>query len=372
MKILDINMNELVPSDYMRKIFDEEGFCFSDSQKATLVWNMPGRSWNEKLSLLRNIANCTDDAELQRQIMGRIEYEEETFRRYKENSDGRYVYVVEVDRSYSVGFFAEYEMARTYTLKYMMENEVVCDIKKQLIVKDNSDLMVKKVGRLNQYMFSRELEQEQMEEYDGFETSRITINQDGSIKYIYSSEMSREEELAVDEFNPDRFEFQFIKIPFMATSGAPVREVADQYAVDAFRAYGVLMNGTKEWEKYIRNIESKKWYVDFSDIQVEVCFLSEQGIWHHEHVNPLFLEIGEYPRNYDDEKEMAYALAIEAFSDYWTKEQIENGEYNEYLERRVIDTARNYRDICLKTRMDKEKKKSRWIDSAKTIYDIME
>lgn len=54
-------MFELVPSRYMRKYFQENAFELSDSQKATLIWNMPGKTRDEILAALKELADTTQD-----------------------------------------------------------------------------------------------------------------------------------------------------------------------------------------------------------------------------------------------------------------------------------------------------------------------
>ena len=59
-------------------------------------------------------------------------------------------------------------------------------------------------------------------------------------------------------------------------------------------SYYVLEEGEADWNRYLERIEEKNWYVDFSDIQM-ICYkLTESGIWSHEHINPLYLEV-EFP-----------------------------------------------------------------------------
>lgn len=52
-------------------------------------------------------------------------------------------------------------------------------------------------------------------------------DRDGKINSFYSGEMSREEELKVDSYNPSRFEAPFFKIPFEAQMGAVVKNLAN-------------------------------------------------------------------------------------------------------------------------------------------------
>lgn len=70
-------MFELVPSKRMREFFKEVGFEFTDSQKATIIWNMENRTLEEKLDALKEIANSTEDMNLRNQIEQRIALEKD-------------------------------------------------------------------------------------------------------------------------------------------------------------------------------------------------------------------------------------------------------------------------------------------------------
>lgn len=356
-------MFELVPSNYMRDIFQEQKFEFTDFQKATLIWNAPKKNREDKLAALLELSETTDDEKLCQQIRERIEYEEEALRRFMDNSSDKYVYVIEEDYTYSCGFFAEYNMARDYLLKCLDKDEITYAIEKQMIVRDKSNLTVRNREKWNPNLFAEPPKTQEYEYHYGFETSRLDFDKDGNIKCVYSGEMSEEEEWQVHAFKKERFESHFIQIPFFGWSGVPVRNVTDN-------TYGILMTDTEQWEKYLQNIKNRNLYVDFSDIQVEVYFLSEQGIWRHKHINPMYLEIEVYPYTPGDEKSEAYMHAMETFIEYWSKGESRN-EDNEDYEKRAIRTAREYRDACLKYRADEEKRKCDWVDRAETIYDIM-
>lgn len=50
---------------------------------------------------------------------------------------------------------------------------------------------------------------------------------EGVIQRIWSNEMSKEDEDKVDSYRRERFESQFINIPFEGTVGFPVRDIRD-------------------------------------------------------------------------------------------------------------------------------------------------
>lgn len=68
-------MFELVQSQWMREYFEEIGFAFTDFQKATLIWNAPGRLRQEILDALEELSEKTRDKTLRRQINERLNYE---------------------------------------------------------------------------------------------------------------------------------------------------------------------------------------------------------------------------------------------------------------------------------------------------------
>jgi len=52
-------MFEIVPSQWMKKCFEEIDFAFTDFQKATLVWNAPGKLRKEILDALEDLSKET-------------------------------------------------------------------------------------------------------------------------------------------------------------------------------------------------------------------------------------------------------------------------------------------------------------------------
>ena len=78
-------MDELIPSAYMRGIFEKRNFKLTDFNKATLIWNLDTFFWNEKLQALEELSETTEDTLLRRQIRERIDYENKVFDKLKVN-----------------------------------------------------------------------------------------------------------------------------------------------------------------------------------------------------------------------------------------------------------------------------------------------
>ncbi len=349
-------MFELVPSKHMRQVFAQNGFVLLDFDKATLIWNANNKSLSGKMEALAELADITENSALKRQIRERAEYENAMMERHKENSAGTYVYVVLDEEQYSRGFFAKYDMAHEYGMKHAGKyEEMRFSIEKHRIVSGEGDLTVRSAGRTNWNLISKEeLEEYKYSEYSGNAVSASYYSSDGTMQSIWSNEMSDAEESVVDPYRKDRFESRYFKIPFEGKIGTPVRVIASG-------TYGILLQDTEGWNRYVKNIENRNLYVDFSDIQVEVVSLTEKGEWIHSHINPVHLEVENPTFDKTDRKTQAYIRAFEAFSEYWQNKSKERGT-------RAIEAAKQYRDVCIETA--KEEAKSR-VDGAETPEDLI-
>ena len=140
-------MFEIVPSLWMKKCFEEIDFAFTDFQKATLIWNAPGRLRQEILDALEELSEETRDEALRRQINERLNYEKKIFETFIYNQSGKYVYVVEDLEYEKGGFFSDYNRALKYAKKYMRIYELKCRISKQLIVDTDAAEIVRNPWR---------------------------------------------------------------------------------------------------------------------------------------------------------------------------------------------------------------------------------
>lgn len=351
-------MFELIPSQYMRSLFDDLGFELTDFNKATLIWNNLLHDRNEKLSALKFLQEATLNECLKQQIQERLDYEEDMLRIMRNNNDGKYVFAVLDEDEYCCGFFSEYEMAHQYGIEHARKyEEKTFRIEKQFIIREECDLMVRDAGRTNWNIIPSGKTIETIK-YDGDPVAGISYFADGHIKHIWSNEMSVEAESIVDPYRVDRFEQQFFRIPFEGTIGWTVRDITDG-------TIGVLMQDAKGWQKYM----DRSFYRDYSDIQVEVVFLTPQGCWRHEHINPIYLEPDHYLIESGNAKSHAMGCAMERLSEYLIK--YEKGEETDSYDKRVLTAAREYRDICLCEMFEEEKSKNRKLDRAKTIEDLI-
>lgn len=354
-------MFDLIPSKYMKRLFSEKSFELDDCQKATLVWNTSDKTWEERMFALNEHLKSINDEVLKRQIIQRIDFENAMLNRLMQN-DGRFVYVVCEASWGNAGYFRDFRMAKAYALKFMEENDTICRIEKQLIVSSEEDLTVKTISWWNPYLFDNNGKSPWKVEdipYEGQDVASITLERNGQIKNVFSREMTLDEQMSV-EYSPDRFEMQYFEIPFEGTAGTPVK-LTD--SCGNYDDYGILLTGTAEWNDFLPSSRFK----DFSDIAVTVVFLTEQGLWSHEHINPLYLDFETRPAYSSfDQKGQTYIAAMMALSIYCQSD--DNKEHNAEV---AICTAKRYRDVCLESYIENEKSKNHIHDYAKSIDDII-
>ena len=341
-------MFELVQSQWMKEYFEEIDFAFTDFQKATLIWNAPGRLRQEILDPLEELSEKTRDKTLRRQINERLDYEKKAFEIFIHNQTGKYVYVVEDMKYESCGFFIDYDRALKYAKKYMRTYELKCRISKQLIVATDADEIVRNPWRGNPNLG---FETEEYCAYDGTAVASVTLNMSGEIERFSSYELPEEEKI-VDSYQVERFEYHFIKMPCPLQAGTTVKDIRNG-------SYYVLAGGEADWNRYLNRIEEKN---DFSDIQM-ICYkLTESGIWSHEHINPLYLEV-EFPTYIeDDPKRQALRYATEALGDYLSHKS--NGK--EFCPDLVLKYARKYAEVCREKSLSEKT-----LEEAKKPEDIM-
>ena len=358
-------MFELVPSTYMKKVFEKNHFELSDFQKATIIWDMPGKSWKEKLEALRELSEITKDNSLKRQIEERIHYEKKKFDKFKDNSFGRYVYVVKA-KGYPYGFFADYGMAIEYFTDlygcgtFDFDERESLEISKQLIVRSVEELTEKTATRWNPNIFPDKKEPE-YDEYDGNAVSEVYFDIHLQMTRIYSNEMSVEEDEVVNAWKKERFEESYFDMPYEGRIGMIVQYIFNPPFADDERKYGVVLCNTKSWMKYRRMVG----YQDIIDLSVEVCYLTKAGMFSHEHINPIYLEpINELPPKSEDntEKWESFWKTLISYSNYWKHEDIADNATKKKLEREVLENARNYAKICAEEEVD--------VNQIESIYDL--
>lgn len=344
-------MFELIESNFTRNRYETIGFQLTDFQKATLIWNKPNVTHQERIQSLIELAKSTKDINLKKQIVERIEYEEKAMKQFEVSSYGETVYVVlESNEDCVCGYFGKYETSLAYAKNYAKKEEIQCTIEKHKIINEDNIPLVKTSLRMNPNLCIEV--QKNLVEYSGAPIASLFLDRKGNISNLWSNELADIENEKVNKFRNDRFEYKFLSLPYVHDVGLPVRYIPTG-------EYGIIGTTEKEWDYFLNQVNNGM-YVDFSDVAITVFFLTDKGYWTHQHCNPIYLEV-EIPKiNFEDKKNHALYRALDAMSEYFS------GHKDERQERLVLATTREYADVC-KNQTIVEKS----VNNAKHIDDIL-
>lgn len=105
---------QLPISEYLQNWYKEQGFVFTDFERAAIFWNtyLP---LEDKLESLREIANTTADEGLRAQIKERLAHEAELKQGFFENNERNSVYIASSeDKAFGIHYFSTAERAAAY------------------------------------------------------------------------------------------------------------------------------------------------------------------------------------------------------------------------------------------------------------------
>lgn len=257
----------LIPSKDVRDYVKEVSWTFTDGQKASLLVH-GNLTLKEQYSHLQALQNSTADLKLQEQIAEYLNRADRELRAFKENSDKNHIYILKVeeeDISYTrmlpSGYFFDWEMACEYgkkeKLPFYIEKHLVGDVK-----------------NLDKY--------EEAEYYD-YEIACLVFNKDGEADYFDSQEISYDKENEETDFY-ESFRTAFYEVPNPFEKGDIVK-------ITGTEEYGIVDTSQKRWkESLIRYKTAERIYADYSDVQIRVEFLNDDGTFSHRHINPIYLE----------------------------------------------------------------------------------
>jgi len=305
-------------SRYLRDYWQSVGFTLTDSELATVIWNSPKRTLDEKLSALNEIIEKTCDSDLKMRIAQRLEKERTTLAAVKDNACKKYVYAVVDDSNDICGYFGDYDTAFEFiqfsTEKYSSIGITYSIEKHLLLAKTEFDSEINKANM----------------EYPSAPAGVVVFDKNVEILSVSSNEVRM-----VETDCTKSFENQFFRIPLdLPAHAVQVRDLIEN-------KYGVLcFSGSDVWESLFDSLEKRNVPLDYYDIQTPVFFLTEQGFWSHEHINPMYLELECYKAN-GERKSEAFRCATEAFLHYL------NNPQDNISAAKAICYAKEYRDICM-------------------------
>ena len=276
-------MIELIPSKDVREYIKETSRTFIDFEKAAIIFNLY-LPFYQMQHELKTIAENTKDNVLKAQLVERIEMDIENIEAFKLNIEG-FVYSVnsyEYEKEpFVCGYFATADLAYDHGKRQGRK----FDIEKYQIVGFNGSEAKKIKSYWNPYLFKTLESDKQVEEheYGGDAVAKFCFDKKGTLRNFWSSEISHSDEKKLNMlFNPMRFENAYVDIPNPFEAGDIVKLTTNG-------GYGVVKTTQKEWKEYNEKMKATN-CADFSDVNIIVDILLENGHIVHSHINPIFLE----------------------------------------------------------------------------------
>lgn len=249
-------MQEIIKSKDVRKYLQEKNFCFTDFEKATLIYNS---DWSipEKHQALSELLEGTEDELLRVQIQERITWDNTCITKIKSmpgNVIHRFKVWEEADGKYQpAGYFASYESAERYAANCLRKCEIQVFEFEQVAEWDEED-------------------------WGDSELACVMYDEKGGITYYWGEGCLE----SLNKPEENRFEDAYVHIEHPFVAGDIVRVIGTD-EIGVVRFYLTL--------EQVREIEKKsELRMNYSDANIAIEVLCEQAAFNHEHVCPLNLE----------------------------------------------------------------------------------
>lgn len=260
-------MRELIPSKDVRDYMKKMGKELTDFEKATLAYNYHDATYLERLAMIDEIRETTNDKELAKQIQERIDREKEALRVFYERKEGmiyRLTYLIEdIDEWDEEGiYYMSGELAHATGIALNTDFE----IEKYEIVQT--------VG-------------EPLPEHNGF-LSCTRYDKYGTLDYLVSYEVEEIDTRYDDEKEIQRFEFGYVDVMYPFRYGDFVRGVKSG-------EIGLAMTARTD-EEYFK--ERERWASDglnsdYTASTIRVEYPYDDGEFGHSHEDIVNVEFAE-------------------------------------------------------------------------------
>jgi len=252
----------IIPSKDVREYLAEINYVFTDLEHAALLYHTI-EDKEEVWEKLEELKGSIKDTELQRRIEERICYEKNCKNEFMKNESRHYIYTVsyeEEEIEWVMGHFLDAELAISCGKKNCREKKLPFEVNKYRIIHENVTI------------------------YDAYEETmcgRLRYNAEG--KLISADFWEQQEEEKETGQVIGCFEDIFLSVP------SPFRR-GDVVSLIGSNRVGVVETDSREREEFVRKAQAKGVAFDWFDAALTVCFLTEDGRFSHDHINPIWLE----------------------------------------------------------------------------------
>ena len=254
--------------------------CFSDREKATIIFNDPQASLDDILLELIKIECLTSDSNLKKEIEERISYEIFKYQDFVSNNQQNYLYCLMDEDEFIYGVYESFYLAY--------------DNLKQKVHEDLNDDFFLKSGYKSEYQIQK-YKLTKTRQNSTFECLKEIKKSETQFQSAFIGNIQYKENLNIQSVfynnaepgyldNSNRFENQFIGIYIPFQKGDIVKCLTNQLKEEV---YYVVEKGAKEFKDVHSMLKGSE---DYSDCALCVYELSENGSWNHHHLNPLYLK----------------------------------------------------------------------------------
>ena len=279
-------LNKYIPSVDTKSAIRETGHVFSDSDKATIIWN-GDLTWRERLDDIKDIADHTENEILRTEIWERIAYEQDVLNRFTTNAGG-YIYSL---RSHEyepeekvIGYFSSYQLS--YEEGCRLDHPF--GITKHRMITETSYRKNETVASAPFYEPETPDIQRDIE-LSGNGIAEIEYDNSGNIRYCSSREIPEEWEERVNAWGNRRFENKYVVFPEVFREHEKVRMTGMTFKGEEI--VGWISREYRSQEELIRHATAEDSMCDYSDVQYRVDIWDDEYlVWDHMHISPIYLK----------------------------------------------------------------------------------
>lgn len=259
---MDSHNYNIIPSKDVREYLSEINYAFTDLERAALLYHTV-EDKEEIWERLEELKGTIQDTELIKQIEERIRHEKKCKDEFMKNESGHYIYTVSYEEDkieWVMGHFLDAELAICCGKCHCREKNLPLEVNKYRIIRESVTVN---------------------DAYEETMCGRLRYSAEGKLISVDIWELQEEEKEIMQ--GKDCFEDVFISVPSPFRRGDVVTMIGSNWV-------GVVETDSEQWEEFVRKAQAKGVAFDWFDAALTVCFLTEDGRFSHEHINPIWLE----------------------------------------------------------------------------------
>lgn len=274
--------DKYIKSADMKKYLEDIGYSFNFQEQATIIQNSD-KPLPVKHRELLLIAEEITDLDTKKQILERIEYDDDASKVFKENNND-FIYALiyqeyELDDIIS-GYFGTFEMA----YQKGISEEVKFKIEKYQVIYEDTKIILPKEVLSPVIELNIDKQVVTSASYSGCPVAGQCFDANGELIFYWSDELPIERMSIVENLSNMRFENKYVTIPIPFLNGEKVKTLGDN------EYHGLIAMGDDFWQERDNKAKTIGAIEDYSDANVIIDVTDDVGYGLHIHVNPFLVE----------------------------------------------------------------------------------